>query len=111
MERGGYRLHLAGSWRPVLAGVACLGVVGAGPVLAGPPVTQAPPVLHPNHFAPPSSSSTSAGWSSSNWSGYAQTGSTYHSMTGRWAVPSVSPTSGSAYSAAWIGIDGFSNNS
>ncbi len=53
---------------------------------------------------------TSAGWSASNWSGYAKSGS-YSSATAHWVVPSVSPTSGSTYSSAWVGIDGFTNSS
>ena len=53
---------------------------------------------------------TSAGWSASNWSGYAKSGS-YSSATAQWVVPSVSATSGSTYSSAWVGIDGFTNSS
>ncbi len=51
-----------------------------------------------------------AGWSSSNWSGYAITGSTYHSITGSWVVPTVQPSRGDTYSSNWIGIDGFNNS-
>ena len=50
------------------------------------------------------------GWAASNWSGYAITGSTYHSITGSWVVPSVTSTRGTEYSSAWIGIDGFNNS-
>ena len=53
---------------------------------------------------------TSAGWSASNWSGYAKSGS-YSSATAQWVVPSVSATSSSSYSSAWVGIDGFTNSS
>ncbi len=31
-------------------------------------------------------------------------------MTGDWTVPTVTPSHGSAYSSAWIGIDGFNNS-
>lgn len=55
--------------------------------------------------------STSLGWASSNWSGYAETCSVpYTAITGSWQVPSVSGPDNS-YSATWIGIDGFNNNS
>lgn len=53
------------------------------------------------------------GWSSGNWSGYALTGrrGAYHSISGEWFVPFVKPSLKPAYSSAWIGIDGFQNNS
>jgi hypothetical protein len=53
------------------------------------------------------------GWSSSNWAGYAITRSkgTIDSVAGSWVVPKVRASNGSRYSAAWIGIDGFNNNS
>ncbi|MDQ4212565.1 G1 family glutamic endopeptidase [Microbacterium sp. ASV81] len=51
-----------------------------------------------------------AGWASTNWSGYAETGSNFTSITGRWTVPAVSPTRGSSYSSNWIGIDGYNNS-
>ena len=98
------------------AGVGTLGL--AGLVLSGPAVIPAaslatPLALHPNHFAshPSGSSSSTVGWASSNWSGYAITGSAYTSITGHWSVPSVSPSSGATYSAAWAGVDGFNNGS
>lgn len=111
MGRGGRRPDLAGSWRPMLAALAFGALAGVGPASIASVASHAVLSLHPNHFAPPSSTQAAVGWSSSNWSGYAQTGSTYHSITGQWTVPSVSYSSGSSYSAAWIGIDGFSNNS
>jgi len=48
--------------------------------------------------------------SSTNWSGYAVNGSvgSVSLVTASWNVPAVScPTSGSTYSAFWVGIDGF----
>lgn len=51
------------------------------------------------------------GWTASNWSGYAVDAGTYHSITGQWVVPTVSPAKGSTYSSSWIGIDGFNNSS
>src|SRR5438067_6571119 len=63
--------------------------------------------------AGPSSGQTkNFGWASSNWSGYARTGGTgaFHSITGRWTVASVSPTSKATYSSSWVGIDGFNNS-
>ncbi len=47
---------------------------------------------------------------SSNWSGYAETAGGYTSATANWTVPSVSATSGSTYSSAWVGIDGDGNS-
>jgi hypothetical protein len=74
-------------------------------------------------------SSTTAGtsspcWASSNWSGYAvsqtspsglscvpASGQTYTSVTGKWTVPTVTGSRrSSSYSAAWAGIDGFTNS-
>lgn len=68
---------------------------------------------HPLIPGGPSSGQTkNFGWASSNWSGYARTGGTgaFHSVTGRWTVASVSPTSKATYSSSWVGIDGFNNS-
>lgn len=55
---------------------------------------------------------TSLGWSSSNWSGYAETcKAPYTGVGGSWEVPSVASSPASSYSAIWLGIDGFNNNS
>jgi hypothetical protein len=76
-----------------------------------------PHVLAPNHRVPRSGSGLAAataaiGWTSSNWSGYAVTsGAPYKTITGVWVVPKVAPTGTPSFSAAWIGIDGFDNNS
>lgn len=53
------------------------------------------------------------GWTSSNWSGYAitKTDSDFNSVSGQWIVPTVRPSSNNAYSSAWVGIDGFNNDS
>jgi hypothetical protein len=48
-------------------------------------------------------------WSASNWSGYAESG-TYTGVSGTWTVPAVSSSSGSSYSSAWIGVDGFNDS-
>ena len=56
-------------------------------------------------------SNTALGWASSNWSGYAETcKAPYTEVSGNWTVPSVSGPNGS-YSAAWVGIDGYTNSS
>ncbi len=48
------------------------------------------------------------GWWSDNWAGYARSGSAISSVSADWIVPTVAATSkASAYSVAWIGIDGF----
>jgi hypothetical protein len=53
-------------------------------------------------------------WYSTNWSGYAVTGSTgsVTSVSGSWIVPTVTPVASTptAYSAFWVGIDGFSSS-
>jgi hypothetical protein len=53
---------------------------------------------------------TALGWSSSNWSGYAKTGHGFTAVTGKWVVPTVTPTAANRFSSSWIGIDGFSNS-
>jgi hypothetical protein len=50
---------------------------------------------------------------STNWSGYAvqtNSGTVVNSVSGSWIVPAVSGT-GTAYSSAWVGIDGYSSSS
>jgi len=47
---------------------------------------------------------------SNNWSGYADTGSGYASVTGRWTEPSASCTSQTSLAAFWVGIDGYSSD-
>jgi len=71
--------------------------------------TAAPGVFH-HPLIHAQAAKSSAGWSSSNWSGYAKAG-TYTSATAQWVVPSVSATTNSSYSSAWVGIDGFNNSS
>jgi hypothetical protein len=46
---------------------------------------------------------------STNWSGYAESRSA-SSISAQWTVPQVSATPSPAYSADWIGIDGYSNS-
>jgi hypothetical protein len=54
---------------------------------------------------------------SSNWAGYvavpsAKVGSSFSSVSGTWTVPAVSCTAGrQTYSAAWVGLGGFHENS
>jgi hypothetical protein len=74
--------------------------------------------LAPNHASQPpggadAASSAALGWASSNWSGYALSApaaSSFRSVSGQWKVPSVGRTMHATFSAAWVGIDGFSNN-
>jgi len=56
--------------------------------------------------------SNNSNWYSSNWSGYAVNGSagSVTSASGSWIVPTVSGGMGTAYSAFWTGIDGFSSS-
>jgi hypothetical protein len=48
---------------------------------------------------------------SGNWSGYADTGTTFSTVTGHWTEPSVSCGSQTSLAAFWVGIDGYSSNS
>jgi hypothetical protein len=49
---------------------------------------------------------------STNWSGYADTSTTFSTVTGNWTEPSVSCSSGrTSYAAFWVGIDGFTSGS
>ena len=48
---------------------------------------------------------------SGNWSGYADTGSGYSTVTGKWTEPSASCTSTESLAAFWVGIDGYSSGS
>jgi hypothetical protein len=74
--------------------------VGAAAVPAAGSVNSADHVISRQHNAS----------YSTNWSGYAETGSGYTSATASWTVPSVSATSSSTYSSAWVGIDGDGNS-
>ncbi|GIO89432.1 hypothetical protein J31TS3_06590 [Paenibacillus lactis] len=53
------------------------------------------------------------GWISNNWSGYSIKGAkgAFRRISGEWNVPFLRPSGGSSYSSAWIGIDGFGNQS
>jgi hypothetical protein len=50
---------------------------------------------------------------STNWSGYAVTGARGHftSVSASWIQPSVTCTSGTKYSAFWVGLDGYRSTS
>ena len=49
---------------------------------------------------------------STNWSGYADTGSTFSTVTANWTEPTPSCTGGTTSLAAfWVGIDGYSSSS
>lgn len=49
--------------------------------------------------------------SSTNWSGYADTSSTFSTVTAHWTEPSASCTSATSLAAFWVGIDGYSSSS
>lgn len=105
------------TWAGALVAATVGGLVGTAALSA---VSVAAPALqlHPNHLAakPPhggGGGSAWPGWASSNWSGYAESaGATpFTSATAVWTVPSAGATSRPSYSAAWVGIDGFTNSS
>ena len=115
-------LNAASSGRHIVARllvVAMSGLGGLGVVTLSTAAASAPGTpqlaLHPNDMTtkPGDGASTAAvGWASSNWSGYAVTArAPFKSITGRWKVPSVKSTVHATFSAAWAGIDGFTNNS
>ena len=100
----------------VATGLALLALTGASAVPAATPaaLSLAPRNGRAVRLRAPHARSITAtpGWASTNWSGYAvTTTSKFTTVTGAWAVPSVAPTSGATYSAAWVGIDGFANSS
>ncbi len=113
------------SARRAVARVSVLALVGAGGLgwagvsLAGPSSSGVPVLsLHPNHMvsrpgAGNAMTRSAVGWASSNWSGYAVSAasSSFTSVGAHWRVPAVSRTLHATYSAAWAGIDGFTNSS
>lgn len=48
---------------------------------------------------------------SSNWSGYAAFGKTFSAVSGAWKQPAVVCGSQATYSAYWVGLDGYNDNS
>jgi Peptidase A4 family len=48
---------------------------------------------------------------SSNWAGYVAQGNNFSSVSGSWVEPAVKCTSGSGYSAFWVGLGGSSGQS
>jgi hypothetical protein len=60
----------------------------------------------------PAASAASTTTVSANWAGYAATGARFKRVTGGWTVPKGTCTSGeTGYSAAWVGLGGFSESS
>ncbi|HAM02296.1 MAG TPA: hypothetical protein DCQ30_08755 [Acidimicrobiaceae bacterium] len=116
-----------------IGGLALLGT-GASATTAAPAVAHALQLAPAQHLRGISSGHHGGGggggggaapicWGSSNWSGYAvsttspstlpcvpASGVNYTSVSGSWTVPRVTG-SGTAYSAVWAGIDGFTNSS
>jgi hypothetical protein len=48
---------------------------------------------------------------SSNWSGYADTGSNFSAVSGKWSEPGASCSRSTTYAAFWVGIDGYTSDS
>jgi hypothetical protein len=46
---------------------------------------------------------------SRNWSGYGRTQAATSSVAGAWTVPAVPASGHDAYSASWVGVDGYGN--
>jgi len=84
------------------------------PALAAP--AQLPVSSHPGFFVSHRSTGAVAGTASNtstNWSGYAVTGTSgaFATVSSSWTQPTLNCTavSGSTYSAYWVGLDGFSD--
>jgi hypothetical protein len=84
------------------------------PALAAP--AQLPVSSHPGFLVSHRSTGAVAGTASNtstNWSGYAVTGNTgaFTAVSSSWTQPTLNcaTLSGSSYSAYWVGLDGFSN--
>ncbi len=118
-------LMVMGTGGAILAGAGGAAVSAAAPVIRMVPahaLRAAVPRARSSSSAP---ASTSPCWASTNWSGYAvsetspsglscvpASGEAYSSVTGTWTVPTVTGSRGTtAYSAAWAGIDGFTDSS
>ena len=94
--------------RRIAALLACVALLG-GPAST----TSLAAIAHSARHAPADATigaASKVGWSSSNWSGYAVTSGPYTSITGRWTVPTVAPSSKATYSSSWVGIDGFNSS-
>ena len=82
------------------------------------PLAAAGVMSNPGYATATMIGSASAGaYASTNWSGYADvvsssSSNTFTAVSGQWTVPTViEPTgSSSAYSAFWVGLDGFNSN-
>jgi hypothetical protein len=63
-------------------------------------------------FAALPATASAATTTSSNWAGYAvhRPGVRFRAVSATWTVPAVTCTSGSAYSAAWVGLGGYHTN-
>lgn len=130
---GGVTFLGAGVGASVVAGASTAVAAGPSPGAGANARTTAPPVIRnvpagiltsAGRRASSSTTTTSPGpcWASGNWSGYAVSetspsglpcvpgsGQAYTAVTGTWTVPTVSASRGAAYSAAWAGIDGFTD--
>jgi len=84
------------------------------PRLAPAPVRAPAPAQAAAAAEPPTSDRTpkaGLGSGTTNWSGYVDTAGGVCSISGRWSVPSVEPSQTPVYSATWLGIDGWNDNS
>ena len=78
-------------------------------LLGHPQATPVPVVNQARATTAVPAATSSTGWTASNWAGYALTAGGYTEVSATWNVPSVQ--AGTGYSAMWLGIDGFNNNS
>jgi Peptidase A4 family len=95
------------------AALCAVGAPAQAVVVSGP--AQITPAIaghesHALHGVHATRSNTSV--ESTNWSGYAAVGSAgaYKSVSASWVQPAVTCTSTTAYSAYWVGLDGYSNS-
>jgi hypothetical protein len=91
-----------------LAPALAIDVVHGSALLRPAPSAAAAPAAAPVH--PLAHRLTHAG-SDSNWGGYAVTGTTYHSVTGNWVVPSLDCSVTKGDISFWSGLDGWTSSS
>jgi hypothetical protein len=88
--------------RPTVAGP---GAVAAGAARVG----HGPPVGALDNPGPSDGAQTTPPTFSRNWSGYGRSQAVTSSVAGSWTVPAVPASGPDAFSASWVGVDGYGN--
>jgi Peptidase A4 family len=76
------------------------------------PLRRLLPAVLAAFAALPAAAASAGTTTSANWAGYAvhRTGVRFRSVSAVWTIPTVTCGSGSAYSAAWVGLGGYHTN-